>query len=79
MLSVANIDLKAQQTKKQCTATTTKGIQCKKTATDGQTTCSIHSESRIRCGATTSTGKACKLAVKISGDKCRFHSIPPTQ
>ncbi len=81
MLSIASVvtGQVTTNTKEKCTAITVKGNQCKKTATEGQSKCVVHSDSRNRCNATTSVGKACRIAVKSAGDKCRFHCIQPKQ
>ena len=81
MFILASVNIKAQSesTKKQCTAITVKGIQCKKTATDGHDKCTIHSVDNIRCGATTASGTPCRTVVKSTGDKCRFHKLQPKQ
>ena len=76
MLLVASINVKAQTatTKEKCTATTTKGVQCKKTATKSDHKCGMHSVETPRCGTTTASGGQCRLIVKTIGDKCHHHS-----
>lgn len=76
LFMVAGISAQTTPTKTQCTALTVKGVQCKKFATTGIATCTIHSTNAARCGATTKANTPCKMRVKVSGDKCRHHSAP---
>ena len=76
MLLLASLNVSAQSTvkgKEQCTALTSKGVQCKNTAKAGEATCTIHSANTPRCGATTSKGQPCKMIVHATGDKCFRH------
>lgn len=73
LFMVAGISAQTTQPKTQCTALTTKGLQCKKNATVNGA-CTIHSTNAARCGATTSKGLPCKMRVKAIGDKCHNHN-----
>lgn len=57
--------------KKQCTATTVKGAQCRNKTT-GQY-CTVHDPGK-QCGAPTQKGTPCKTPVKVKGAKCWRHS-----
>lgn len=72
-LLCATLALNAQTepTAKQCTATTTKGTQCRNKAKDGPT-CYVHSD-KNRCEGKTQKGERCKLKAKESEHFCSKH------
>jgi hypothetical protein len=63
----------AMSAQEQCTATTLKQEQCKRTANKEDGKCTQHSQFTPRCGAETKAGTKCKLIVKQDGENCHHH------
>lgn len=73
LFSVFTIQAQVAQSANQCSALTTKGVQCKNKAVESDGKCKIHSDNTPRCNQLTKSGKPCKMVVKNPGDKCHNH------